>query len=63
LRIIGKNWEKLVPDYSRLFPIIPDCQLTFPIFPDFSQCIRTGQEFLPGMFGEAFPAGAVTMLV
>jgi hypothetical protein len=43
--------------------MIPDRQLTFPIIPDFSRCIGIGQEFLPGMFGKAFPAGAVMPLV
>jgi hypothetical protein len=43
--------------------MIPDRQVTFPIIPDFSRCIRIGQEFLPGVFGEAFPAGAVMPLV
>jgi hypothetical protein len=60
LRIIGKNREKLGPDY---LPIIPDCQLTFPIIPDFPRCIGIGQEFLCGVYGEAFPAGAVRPLV
>jgi hypothetical protein len=63
LRIIGKNWEKSGEIGSRLFPIIPDRQLTFPIIPDFSRCIGIGQEFPPGVFGEAFPAGAVMPLV
>jgi hypothetical protein len=63
LRIIGKNWVPIIPDNSRSPTHLPDCQLTFPIIPNFSRCIGIGQEFPPGMFGEAFPAGAITPLV
>jgi hypothetical protein len=31
--------------------------MNLPIIPNFSTCIGIGQEFLPGMFHEAFPAG------